>query len=398
MQRLNLVLASLLFMLSGMVWANAPAVAVASLPVPDPAPTLMPAPPQVNASSYILMDAASGKVLIEQNSDQRLPPASLTKMMTAYITEYETNRGNLSMNSEVLISVNAWRTGGSKMFIKEGNRVPLIDLLRGIIIQSGNDASIAVAEHIAGTELAFADIMNQHAKILGMENSHFRNATGLPDEDHYSSAHDLAILAKAIIYDFPESYALYKEKYFVWNGIKQPNRNRLLWRDSSVDGLKTGHTDAAGYCLVASAVRDNMRLISVVMGTQSEEARARETQKLLNYGFRFFESVTPYKSGQEITQSKIWGGTLEQLKLGVASDLVYTITRGQQDKVELSVEVNPVIQAPVNMGDVLGTIKVTMDGSTLAEQPLVALEPVAEAGFFKRIWDMVVLFFVQLFS
>ncbi len=393
MQRLIFVFATTLFMLSGMISAN-PAI-----PSPDPAnPVLIPAPPQVNASSYILIDAASGKVLIEQNPDERLPPASLTKMMTAYIMEYEANRGNIALTDQALVSVKAWKTGGSKMFIKEGTQVSLMDLLRGIIIQSGNDASIAAAEHLAGSERAFADIMNQHAQILGMDNSQFMNATGLPDEGHYSSARDLALLARAIIYEFPEHYAIYQEKYFTYNKIKQPNRNRLLWRDKSVDGLKTGHTDAAGYCLVASAVRDDMRLISVVMGTRSEEARARETQKLLNYGFRYFESVSPFKSGQEITQSKVWGGTIEQLKLGVASDVFYTINKGQRDKVVTTIEVNPVVQAPVNMGDILGSVKITLEGGTLIEQPLVALEPAGEAGFFKRIWDMIVLFFVQLFS
>ncbi|WP_408635103.1 D-alanyl-D-alanine carboxypeptidase family protein [Oleiphilus messinensis] len=361
-------------------------------------PNLIPAPPQVAASSYILMDAASGKVIVESNSDEQLPPASLTKMMTAYIVEYEAERGNISLSDSVLISVNAWKTGGSKMFIKEGTQVALEDLLRGIIIQSGNDASVAVAEHIAGSESAFADIMNQHAKLLGMQNSHFENATGLPHENHFASARDLAKLAKAIITEFPDQYSIYSEKYFTYNDIRQPNRNRLLWRDKSVDGLKTGHTDAAGYCLVSSAVRDGMRLISVVMGTKSEEARARETQKLLNYGFRYYESLPLYSSGVKLIDSQVWGGQLDKTDLGVASDVTLTIPKGQKEALVVSVDVDSVIKAPLNIGDVLGRVKVSYEGEILADQPLIALQQVEEAGFFKRIWDLIKLFFVQLFS
>ncbi|PIE43098.1 MAG: serine-type D-Ala-D-Ala carboxypeptidase [Gammaproteobacteria bacterium] len=361
-------------------------------------PALIPSPPQVNAKSYILMDASSGEIIVEKNADERLPPASLTKMMTSYIVEYEAQRGNISMDDQVLISVNAWKTGGSKMFIKEGTHVSLQDLLRGIVIQSGNDASIAVAEHIAGSEDTFADIMNQHAKLLKMENSSFRNATGLPSEGHYSSARDLALLAKAIIVDFHDHYSLYKEKYFTYNKIRQPNRNRLLWRDKSVDGLKTGHTDAAGFCLVASAVRDNMRLISVVMGAKSEEARARETQKLLNYGFRYYASIAPYQSGVELTKTKIWGGMTEQVKLGLANDVFITIQKGQKENLQTSLEIEDYIEAPVNTGDVLGSLKIQLGEDVLVEESLLALEPVTEAGFFKRLWDMIKLFFVQLFA
>ncbi|PID44641.1 MAG: serine-type D-Ala-D-Ala carboxypeptidase [Proteobacteria bacterium] len=369
-----------------------PAVAMANNPA------LIPAPPQINAKSYVLMDASSGEVIVENNADARLPPASLTKMMTSYIVEYEAERGNISMDDQVLISVNAWKTGGSKMFIKEGTRVSLQDLLRGIIIQSGNDASIAVAEHIAGSEDAFADIMNQHAKLLHMDNSSFRNATGLPSEEHYSSALDMALLAKAIIFDFPDHYSLYKEKYFTYNKIRQPNRNRLLWRDKSVDGLKTGHTSAAGFCLVASALRDNMRLISVVMGTDSEAARARETQKLLNYGFRYYESINPYQSGEELKTGKVWGGVAEQVKLGLANDVFLTIYKGQKESLETAWDIDTVIKAPVNTGDVLGSLKIRLGQDVLVEEPLLALEPVEEAGFFKRLWDMIKLFFVQLFA
>ncbi len=361
-------------------------------------PALIPAPPQIAAKSYILIDATSGEIIVEENSKEQLPPASLTKMMTAYIVEYEMAEGNISASDDVLVSVKAWRTGGSKMFIKEGTRIPLDDILKGIIIQSGNDASIAVAEHIAGSEGAFADIMNQHAQILGMNDSHFVNATGLPSKDHYSSAFDLALLARSIIQDFPEQYSIYSEKYFTYNNIRQPNRNRLLWRDKSVDGLKTGHTDAAGYCLVSSAKRDGMRLISVVMGTTSEEARARETQKLLNYGFRYYETHELYKAGQGLLESKVWAGQTDVLNLGVANDVVVTIPRGQKGKLEASLDVDSVIEAPVNTGQEFGRVKVVLNGEIVVDEPLIALQPIEEGGFFKRIWDMIKLFFIGLFS
>ena len=286
---------------------------VNTVPTLPAQPVIIPAPPEVAASSYILIDAESGRVIMEKNADQPLPPASLTKMMTSYVVEYEAERGKIKYTDPVLISVNAWRTGGSKMFVREGTTVSVEDLLKGIIIQSGNDASVAIAEHIAGSESAFADIMNQDAKVLGMNNTHFVNATGLPAQNHYSSARDLAILAKALITHFPEQYKIYAEKYFTWNDIRQPNRNLLLWRDNTVDGLKTGHTDEAGYCLVASAVRDGMRMISVVLGTTSEEARARETQKLLSYGFRYFETHHLYSPGVTLQDAQVWKGAVDTM-------------------------------------------------------------------------------------
>ena len=259
------------------------------MPAAFAAEQMMPAPPQLAAKSYVLMDASSGNVLVENNGDERLPPASLTKLMTAYIATLDIRRGQIGENDPVTVSENAWRTGGSRMFIKVGSQVTVSDLLHGIIIQSGNDASVALSEHIAGSEDAFADMMNKTAADLGMANSHFMNPTGLPNPEHYSSAHDMALLARAIINEDPAHYAIYSQKEFFWNNIKQPNRNLLLWRDKTVDGLKTGHTDEAGYCMVASAVRDGQRLIAVVFGTNSEQSRAAETQKLLTYGFRFFE-------------------------------------------------------------------------------------------------------------
>jgi len=361
-------------------------------------PALIPAPPQVSASSYILMDATSGEVIVEYDSHVQLPPASLTKMMTAYIVENEVSQGNIHLYDEVPISVKAWKTGGSKMFIKEGSKVILEDLLKGVIIQSGNDASIALAEYVAGSEDAFADVMNQQAVLLGMTNSSFMNATGLPSEGHYSTAADLAALALAIINDFPEQYPLYSEKYFTYNNIRQPNRNRLLWRDKSVDGLKTGHTEEAGFCLVASAKRNDMRLISVVMGTNSENARAKETQKLLNYGFRYYQTHTLYTAGQSLSENQVWGGSLDLVQLGLAKDIIVTIPRGHKSELDAEVTVNNVIEAPVNVGQEFGRLIVKLDDKVIVDESLVALEPVPEGGLFKRLWDMVKLFFIGLFA
>lgn len=360
--------------------------------------TLIPAAPQLAASSWILMDANSGRILVEHNSDQRLPPASLTKMMTAYLVETEIDDGKLSPDEEVRISVNAWKTGGSRMFIREGTSVSVDDLLHGVIIQSGNDASVALAERIGGSEGSFADLMNQHAKRLGMKNTHYMNATGLPHAEHYSTAHDLAILARSIIEDYPDHYQIYSQKYFTWNGIKQPNRNKLLWRDKDVDGLKTGHTEEAGYCLVASAKKDDTRLISVVMGTSSEEARAQESQKLLTYGFRYFESKKLYDKGAVLNQARVWGGDKDQVRLGMAKDVYLTVPSGQSDKLTARLDVSETIKAPVQAGEQYGTLQIKLDDKVLAEEPLVALESVEQGGLFKRLWDVLMLFFHGLFN
>ncbi|WP_086481324.1 D-alanyl-D-alanine carboxypeptidase family protein [Oceanospirillum sanctuarii] len=357
---------------------------------------LIPAPPKLAAKSYILIDADSGRILVNHNADKRLPPASLTKMMTAYLVESEISKHNLSPEDKVRVSVKAWKAPGSRMFIKEGDFVAIQDLLKGIIIQSGNDASIAVAEHIGGSEAAFADLMTQHAQMMGMENTQFLNATGLPKEGHYSSAHDLAILANHIINDFPDLYSVYSQQYFTYNGIRQANRNRLLWRDKSVDGLKTGHTDEAGYCLVSSAKRGDMRLISVVMGTSSEEARARESQKLLAYGFRYFETLKPYSAGDVLNEPKVWGGQQEDVKLGIRDDLDITIPRGQAKRLTAKLNVNKVIKAPISEGQKMGVLQISLDDEILAERPLIALESVEQGGFFKRLWDSIVLFFMGL--
>jgi len=364
---------------------------------------VVPAAPQLAAKSYVLLDAASGKVLVENNGDQRLPPASLTKLMTAYIATLEIRKGKIGEQDLVPISEHAWRTGGaasggSTMFLPLNSQATVDDLLHGVIIQSGNDASIALAEYIAGSEDAFADMMNETAARLGMNNSHFMNATGLPHPEHYSSAHDMAILARAIINEDQEHYAIYAQKEFLWNNIKQGNRNLLLWRDKTVDGLKTGHTQEAGYCLVASAVRDGARMITSVFGTVSESARAAETQKLLTYGFRFFETRTFYKQGQELAQAQVWKGTVRQVKAGLATDLSLTLPKGQLDKLQAGMTLNPQLTAPIAQGDVIGKVEVKLGEEVVHSADLIALEAVEEGSFFSRLWDSISLFFFGLFN
>ncbi|MAX92833.1 MAG: serine-type D-Ala-D-Ala carboxypeptidase [Pseudomonas sp.] len=359
---------------------------------------IIPSPPQLAAKSYVLMDAASGKVLVENAGDERLPPASLTKLMTAYIATLEIKKGQISESDMVTVSEKAWRTGGSRMFIQVNTQVSVDDLLHGIIIQSGNDASVAMAEHIAGSEEAFADLMNSTAQRLGMSNTHFMNATGLPHPEHYSSAADMAKLARAIIHEDPAHYGIYAQKEFFWNNIKQPNRNLLLWRDKTVDGLKTGHTEEAGYCLVASAVRDDMRLITAVFGTNSEQARAAETQKLLTYGFRFFETRTFYQKGVELATSRVWKGQQDQVSAGLAGDLTMTLPRGQMDKLQAGLTFNPELTAPIQQGDVVGKVEVSLDGQVVQSTDLIALQTVEEGGLFSRLWDSIQLFFFNLFN
>ncbi|MBB3102519.1 D-alanyl-D-alanine carboxypeptidase family protein [Azomonas macrocytogenes] len=362
------------------------------------ADTVIPSPPQLAAKSYVLMDAASSQVLIDNNGDERLPPASLTKLMTAYIATLEINRGHIKESDLVTVSEHAWRTGGSRMFIQVNTQVSVGDLLHGIIIQSGNDASVALAEHIAGSEDAFADLMNTTAQRLGMTNSHFMNATGLPHPEHYSSAHDMAKLARAIIYEDPAHYAIYAQKEFFWNNIKQPNRNLLLWRDSTVDGLKTGHTEEAGYCLVASALREGSRMITAVFGTHSEQSRAAETQKLLTYGFRFFESRTFYKKGVELAKSRVWKGASDEVQAGLAEDLTVTLPRGQLDKLEASMTLNPQLIAPIQQGDVIGRVDIKSGEQVVSSTGLIALQAVEEGGLFRQLWDSIRLFIYGLFN
>jgi D-alanyl-D-alanine carboxypeptidase (penicillin-binding protein 5/6) len=357
---------------------------------------IIPKPPILNATAYVLMDAVSGEILVQKNADKQLPPASMTKMMTSYLATHELALGNLGEQDQVPVSVKAWKMGGSKMFIREGRNVPLIDLIKGIIIQSGNDASIAVSEYVAGSEDAFVDLMNKHAQRMGMVNTQFQNATGWPAKNHFSSAHDMAVLAQAIVNDHPEYYALYKEKYFEFNKIRQPNRNKLLWRDPSVDGLKTGHTEEAGYCLTASAQRNGMRLIAVVMGTKSENARAIETQKLLTYGFRYFETHRLYQAGDSIKTLPVWYGEETQFEVGIADDLYITVARGAKEQLQLETLTNEFIEAPLSIGESQGSITIRLNDKVIAERSLVVLNNVTEAGFFSRLWDGIKLFFKKL--
>ncbi|MEX1666849.1 D-alanyl-D-alanine carboxypeptidase family protein [Zhongshania arctica] len=365
-------------------------------------PDLVPAAPSIAASAYFLMDANSGEVLIEHNADERMPPASLTKLMTSYVLSYELERGQVSNDDMVTISKNAWAqnpifNGSSLMWIEVGKQVSLGDLHKGVVISSGNDSSVAVAEHLAGSEDAFAGMMNQHAAMLGMSNSHFANSHGLPHPDHYISVRDLATLANAII-AYKNEYALYSERDFVFNNIRQSNRNGLLWSDPSVDGLKTGHTVDAGYCLVTSAKREGMRLISVVMGTSSAKARERETQKLLSYGFRYFETHQLYAGGTELTRSKVWKGDSDEVSLGVQKDVFITIPRGKSDALNAQLNVDEVLIAPITADQEYGELVVSLAGAERLRVPLVALQAVEEGGILKRLWDSIVLFFVNLIS
>lgn len=358
----------------------------------------VPKAPSLDAKAYILLDAASGKVLVEHNADQRIAPASLTKMMTSYVAIHELELGNVEEQTPIPISVKAWKMGGSKMFVREGTQVPLIDLLRGIVIQSGNDASVAVAEYFSGSESSYAEWMNQYAKRFGMTNTHFVNVTGWPAQDHYTSARDMATLSLHIINDHKKYYGLYAEKYYTYNDIRQPNRNSLLWRDPSVDGLKTGHTDEAGYCLAASAKKEETRLIAVVMGARSDAARATETQKLLAYGFRYFETRQLYDAGKVLETAKVWMGQSNQVELKIENDLYLTVPRGLKSELDTSVVVEPVIKAPIEQGQVLGKLVVRNGSDVIAEHPLVASQAIEEAGFFGRLWDSIKLYILGLFS
>ncbi len=373
-----------------------------SMSLASAAPAIIPNPPKIAASGYILMDADSGKVITANNADERLPPASLTKLMTSYVLSVELEEGNVSNDDMVTISKNAWAqnpvfAGSSLMWIEVGKQVSLHDLHLGVVISSGNDSSVAVAEHLAGSESAFADVMNQHAQVLGMKDSHFVNSHGLPDPDHYMTARDLATLSKAIL-KYPKEYALYSEPDFTYNNIRQTNRNRLLWKDDSVDGLKTGYTKEAKYCLVASAKKNGMRLISVVMGAKSQSARETETQKLLAYGFRYFETHQLYSVGDELTDAKIWAGAEDAVKLGVERDIHLTIPRGKHEDIKAVISLNEVIKAPVTKGKEYGELVVTLDGEELLREPLLALQSVEEGGLFKRLWDAIVLFFTSLIN
>jgi D-alanyl-D-alanine carboxypeptidase (penicillin-binding protein 5/6) len=349
----------------------------------------VPSPPPVDAESHILMDFHSGRILSEHAADARVEPASLTKMMTSYVVEKELAAGHIALEDEVLVSEKAWRMPGSRMFIEVGTRVTVEDLLKGVIIQSGNDASVALAEHVAGSEESFAALMNQEAARLGLTGTRFVNSTGLPHPEHYTTARDMAKLAVALIRDFPENYHWHAIREFTYNDITQHNRNRLLWQDPSVDGLKTGHTEAAGYCLVASAERDDMRLVSAVMGAESERVRTAETRELLNWGFRFFETHRLYAHGAEVSDVRLWKGAAPGLAVGVPEDLYVTVPRGRYAELGASMELDGPVVAPVAPGTPVGSVRVALGEEEVARAPLVALEEGAPGSLWRRLLDHV---------
>lgn len=378
-------------------------LAIAQTPAPTPAPAApaapaveIPPPPKPTATAWVLMDHITGQVLAGENYTQRVEPASITKVMTSYVLAAEQKNGKIKPDDQVMMSERAWREGGagtdgSYSGFELNKTAPLVDMEKGMAVQSGNDAAIALAEHVAGSQEAFAELMNNYAAKIGMKNSHFVNAHGLSAPEHYSTAHDLALLGSAFIRDFPEAYAFNSIKEFTVNGITQPNRNRLLWRDPSVDGIKTGHHSGAGYCLMSSAKRDEQRLVAVVMGSDSEKQRAEDSLALLNWGFRFYETHKLYEPGQPVAPVKVWKGKADQLQLGVAQPLLVSVPRGRYADLKPSMEVPTSLVAPIDAGQQIGTVKVMLDGAVVAQAPLVAREAVEQAGFFKRLWHSLLM-------
>lgn len=355
--------------------------------------SLIPAPPKIQASSWLIMDYHSNQILAYDNIDEKLPPASLTKIMTTYIVGNELANNKINLDDVVVVSEKAWRMPGSRMFIEVNDEVTVGQLVKGVVIQSGNDASVALAEYISGDETVFAELMNQHAKRLGMKDSHFMNSTGLPDENHYTTAHDVAILAAALIRDFPDVYKYHSDKSFTYNEITQQNRNRLLWLDDSVDGIKTGHTEAAGYCLVASAKRNDMRLITVVMGTDSDSARTKATQALLNYGFRFYETKKLYEANESVTTARVWKGREDSLDLALRKDLYITLPRGQFEKLNTSFTIPDRLFAPIDEGEHLGEIVLTLADEVKRSEPVYAMRAIPKGSLFSRLKDDIRLIF-----
>jgi D-alanyl-D-alanine carboxypeptidase (penicillin-binding protein 5/6) len=356
-------------------------------------PLPVPKPPSIGAKAFILEDFDSGRIIADKDSNQPVEPASITKLMSAYAVFKELHSGNITLSDMVTISEKAWRTPGSRMFVEVGKQVSVEDLIQGMIVQSGNDATVALAEYVAGSEDSFAALMNRHAEALGLKGTHFVNSTGLPDPQHYMTARDIAQLAAAIIREFPEYYKWYSQKKFTYNDITQYNRNKLLWRDESVDGMKTGHTDSAGYCLVTSAKKDDMRLISVVLGTESEKARADASQALLNYGFRFYETHKLYDAGKQLATARVWKGETDSVSLGLNSPLYATVPRGQYKALAASMTINNRIMAPVSKDETLGSVQVQLGDAVIAGKNLVALQGVGEGSFWQRIVDEALLYF-----
>ncbi|MBT4837672.1 MAG: D-alanyl-D-alanine carboxypeptidase [Methylococcales bacterium] len=352
---------------------------LASVPVP--------APPGIAATSYILEDFNSGKILVARKADEKIEPASITKLMTAYVVFMEIKAGNIQLSDKVQVSKKAWKTKGSKMFIEVDKFVSVENLLKGMIIQSGNDASVALAEHIAGNEAAFSQLMNRHAKKIGMNSSHFSNSTGLPSDNHYTTARDIAKVSKLLIKDFPEYYAWYSTRKFTFNKITQFNRNKLLWKDDSVDGLKTGYTSSAGYCLVTSAKRDGMRLISVVMGTKSKKARTKESQTLINYGFRYFQTHKLYDANQTLHQIRVWKGKQQQLNLGIQQTLFLTIPKKQYKNLKAWMEIDKNIIAPVAINTKVGSVVIELSNEKIAEIPLLSLQEISKGDLWDQLLD-----------
>ena len=377
-RRFSSAIAILFFFLSSVTYA-------AAMPTP--------AAPIIGAKSYLVIDAKTGHEIAALKPDESLAPASLTKIMTTYVVFSALKQGQITLEEEVTVSEKAWRTEGSRMFIEVGTRVTVRELLLGMIVQSGNDASVALAEHIAGSESVFAEMMNQHAATIGMLSSNFRNATGLPAEDHRTTARDLATLARAIVEEFPEYYKWHAIREYTYNDIKQSNRNSLLWRDDSVDGLKTGHTEDAGYCLVASAKRDDMRIISVVLGTSSKKTRADGSQALINYAFRFFETRLLFKAGEEISNARIWKSANEYSRLGVLEDLYITVRRGSYDSLESTLDIPAIVVAPIASGQPVAELSINLEGEQLLKTPLRALDDNPAGSFWQRTKDSVSLWF-----
>ncbi len=349
----------------------------------------LPKAPDIDVNSFLLVDFHSGAELAAKNPDKRIEPASITKLMTAYVIYNELEKGNISLKDHVLISEKAWKMEGSRMFVEAGKKVPLSRMLSGLIVQSGNDAAVALAEHVAGSEAAFVVKMNQQAKAMNLSGTHYANVTGWPDKNHYTTARDIITLTRALIKNYPEHYKLHSVKEYSYNGIKQYNRNKLLWRDKTVDGVKTGHTESAGYCLVASSLRHDMRLISVVLGAKNDKERADYSQELLEFGFRFFETHKLYDGGSVLVESRIWKGVKDTVPAGILDDLYVTVQKGHYNKLKGLMELNKAIDAPVKRGDKLGTAIIKDDDIIVKKVPLVALDAVKAGGFWSKVTDSV---------
>ena len=393
-----LALTSVTVAISSLTLATTPATPAPAMTSPTAAaPLIIPPAPDIDAKGYVLMDANSGAIIAQKNMDKKMPPASLTKLMTLYVASQAIDQGQINLDDKVTISEKAWKTGGSRMFVNVGSHVPLKDLIDGVIIASGNDACVAIAQYVAGDEKSFAHIMNQTAARLGMRNSHFTDSTGLPNSAHFSTPHDLAILAQHIVNDFPQDYTWYKQKWIKYNNIRQPNRNRLLWRDADVDGLKTGHTKAAGYCLISSAKRDDMRLISVVMGTPSDSSRTNDSQALINWGFRFYKTYKLFDANQAIQTPRVWLGQNKHIPVGLTKPFYVTIPNGSYNTLKAKVTLNKTLKAPIQKGEQVGQVQVTLGNKDVTQLPLLALQDDPKGGLWSRFFSHIALFFHTLF-